>query len=373
MQFRREDYIALMTFQPTTRPWLVELFGPLVGLEDQWREQGASEAEIDLTAFDFDYVPRAACGGFVGLLDCADPTVLEKTEEYIIQRDGLGRTVKLYYKTATIPLPLDFPVKTMDDWLRLKPRFQWREDRVDPQAIEAAIHARANGAMVLAGLPGGFALPRELMGDEAVCLACYEQPELLHDILDTLAETAREVFQRVTDNITIDQLCIHEDMAGKSGPLLGPTQMQEFLVPYYRNTWDLVSSRGTKLCSIDSDGNLMAILDDLTAGGVNILLPNEPAAGMDIVAIRERMGDRLALSGGIDKFALRGTKEDIRRELESKLTPELRSGGTIFGLDHRIPDGTPLENYRYYVDLAREMLGIEPRLPEKTGWQRMAM
>ena len=40
------------------RPIFVELFGPLVGLEEKWRKQGVSEEEINMVAFDWDYVPR---------------------------------------------------------------------------------------------------------------------------------------------------------------------------------------------------------------------------------------------------------------------------------------------------------------------------
>jgi hypothetical protein len=45
-------------------------------------------------------------------------------------------------------------------------------------------------------------------------------------------------------------------------------------------------------------------------------------------------------------------------------------GGTVFGLDHRIPNGVLLDNYRYYVNLGREMLG-KPPISAK-GWERMA-
>jgi len=44
----------------------------------------------------------------------------------------------------------------------------------------------------------------------------------------------------------------------------------------------------------------------------------------------------------------------------------------VFGLDHRIPNGTPLENYRFCVDLGRELLGLPPRQPHQRGWGRMA-
>ncbi len=44
--------------------------------------------------------------------------------------------------------------------------------------------------------------------------------------------------------------------------------------------------------------------------------------------------------------------------------------GAVFGLDHRIPNGTPLADYRYYVRTAREILGLDPTPPP--GWARMA-
>ena len=47
-------------------------------------------------------------------------------------------------------------------------------------------------------------------------------------------------------------------------------------------------------------------------------------------------------------------------------------GGIVFALDHRIPNGTPIENYRFYVDTAREILGIPKRTPDIMGWGPMA-
>ncbi|MGA2068001.1 MAG: hypothetical protein ABSG86_23730 [Thermoguttaceae bacterium] len=56
----------------------------------------------------------------------------------------------------------------------------------------------------------------------------------MHDIPDTIAGTAVKVFERVSERLVIDQLFVHEDMAGKSGPLIGPRQVQDYLQPYYR-------------------------------------------------------------------------------------------------------------------------------------------
>ena len=231
--------------------------------------------------------------------------------------------------------------------------------------------AQKNGSLVNASIPGGFDLPRQLMGEENTCLCYYDNSELMNDIIHTVGETAFKVLERISDKITIDHLSVHEDMAGKSGALAGPNIIDEFISPYYNKIWDMLSSKGTKLFSQDSDGNMNSVIDSFIEAGVNNIYPAEPAAGMDIVELRKKYGSKLSFKGGIDKFALLKGKKDIREELEYKLQPLMQQGGCVFGIDHRIPNGTSLNNYRYYVDTAKEILNI-PRRGKNKGWRRMA-
>jgi uroporphyrinogen decarboxylase len=131
----------------------------------------------------------------------------------------------------------------------------------------------------------------------------------------------------------------------------------------------LFNESGTKLFSIDSDGNMNALMDSLVKSGINVFYPCEPAAGVDIVKLRKKYGEKIAFKGGIDKHVLRGSKNDIIRELEYKLQPAIRKG-TVFGLDHRITNGTLIENYRFYVKTASEMLGRSES--QEKNWRRMA-
>jgi len=178
-------------------------------------------------------------------------------------------------------------------------------------------------------------------------------------MLDTFADTSVRVLERVTSQVPVDILHVHEDMAGKSGPLAGPRQVEEFFTPYYRRIWDMMRERGTTLFSVDSDGNMNAVVGPLLEAGVNVLKPLEPAAEMDIVQLRRTYGTRLAFEGGIDKHVIRRSREEIVAELEYKLPPIIASGGCVFGLDHRVPDGTPLTNYRFYLDKVWEIFERE--------------
>jgi uroporphyrinogen-III decarboxylase len=191
-------------------------------------------------------------------------------------------------------------------------------------------------------------------------------------MLDTVADTCLKVLDRISDKVEIDQLSVHEDMAGKSGPMIGPNQIGEFVKPYYLKVWDMLKSKGTKIFSQDSDGNMNPVIDIFIESGLTQMYPMEPESGMDIVKVHEKYGNSLSLKGGINKYVIKQGKEAIRKELEYKMQPSMLNGGIVFGLDHRIPNGTPIEFYRYYVELGRELLGIEPLSQDKKGWARQA-
>ena len=356
---RREEYLDYMTFRANKRPLFTELFGPIVGLKEEWADQGAAPDELDFSAFRFRCPMTGSVPVNTGWIGGTKEVVLEETAEHVITRDARGRRMKLCKGAATLPLPLDYPVRTMDDWLRLKPHYAFSEDRFRTGWEGTAREHLAAGRATQVSIPGGFAEPRQLMGDAAVCIAYYEQPELMHDMLDTFADTACRVLDRVSKTVQIDILNVHEDMAGKSGPLAGPSQVEQFIAPYYRRVWDLLASRGARLFDQDSDGNIEPVIPAFLDAGLNVIHPAEPAAGMDIVKLRERHGTRLAFAGGIDKHVVRRSKDAIVAELEYKIPPLVATGGCVFGLDHRIPNGTPLEHYRFYIHRAWEILERE--------------
>ncbi len=359
MHVRREEYLDHMTFQANERPLFTEIFGPIIGLKEEWHAQGATEAELDMSHY------RYRCPAFGGVpvntgwMGGPPSQVLEENDKVIITRDRMGRTMRMDKGFATLALPQDWPVATMDDWLSVRHHYEFSEERFGRDWEAAARAHREAGRVVTVGIPGGFDQPRQLMGEAALCEAYYDDPELVHDMLDTIGETACRVLDRVSQTVPLDQLSVHEDMAGKSGPLAGPAQIREFIAPYYRRVWDMLHDRGARLFDQDSDGDMNPVIPAFLDAGVNVMHPMEGAANMDVVAVRETYGERLAFYGGIDKHIIRRSREEIVAELEAKIPPMIATGGCVIALDHRIPNGTPLENYRFYVDTAWEIIERE--------------
>ena len=371
MEYTREQFIELMTFGRAERPMFSELFALSDEVLEGWRAEGAAVEEIEMISFDWDYVRNMGCGADLGPL--SGETASEKdphAAEYVIRRSPLRMVTPASGDEAAAGPATEYPVRSMADWRKIKPLHEYNPDRIDWAEVASAKNARTKGALITARLPGAFETACRLMGEDDARIAFYDQPELMVDILDTLTHAALGVFQRLTDKLVPDVLFVRENLAASSGPLIAVERVSEFIVPYYRTVWRMLSSCGARLFQFEGRGNVGPLADILLDSGVNVLCPMEVAAGMDLVAARRSHGKRLAMIGGIDKEVLRIGKNAIRRELEYKMQPLMREAGTAFALDGAVPKGASLESYCYYVSLGREILGLPRRAPRKRGWQR---
>ena len=174
MLWHREAFLSHLCFGHSDREMIVELFGPILGTEERWREQGAVEDEVNLSAFAWDRVHYIDTpmdrNPWSGLTE----SVLSETDSEKIVRDTFGRTSILPKKVATISLPQDFPMEQASDWERVRDWFRVEEGRVDNQALAACQAQRDAGGVVRASIWGAYDILRELMGDENACLPCWK-------------------------------------------------------------------------------------------------------------------------------------------------------------------------------------------------------
>ena len=105
------------------------------------------------------------------------------------------------------------------------------------------------------------------------------------------------------------------------------------------------------------DGIADEIVGRLKEVGVNFPWPLEVAAGMDGIALRKKFGKELILGGHIDKRAFIKGKDNLKQEVMSKVPYLCETGGFFPGLDHAIPPDVPFENFKYFINLLREIAG----------------
>ena len=191
------------------------------------------------------------------------------------------------------------------------------------------------------------------MGLERTLISFYKNPDLIHEMMDYWADFAIKAVSPAIEKVKFDFASIWEDMAYKNGPHISPKLFREFMLPNYKKVIDFVNSKGIEIVMVDTDGNHEALTPLFLESGVNCLYPMEAAAGMDAVSSRKKYGKKLRFFGNIDKRALIKSKEDIKKEVETKIPFFLKDLGYIPSVDHCVPADVPFENFCYYIKLIK--------------------
>lgn len=359
----RERFIEVLGFGKPDRLMMWQLFGLMPGVLERWQGEGMpaqSQAEA-MKLFGFDAQPRQIQAEY-GPYPRAERRVIEDNDEFEVFTDNFGRTNKLIKSASTVPLPLDFPVKSAADWEEWEPRFKYHPGRMAEGWLQDNQSARYNGQPVSMFFMGLYHMPRQLMGDLELSLAFYDQPELLRRILDTYTDLIIALGEEALSQAEADIVYLGEDYAYSGGAFISPAMFREFLSPYYRKIIGFFKSKGVKLFAVDSDGKVDELIPLLLEVGVNVFYPFEVQAGNDIAQIRRKYGRQLAMVGGLNKMEISQGKAAIDRELDAKLPTMRETGGYIASLDHRVTVETSYADYVYYVEGAkRRLFGKEVR------------
>ncbi len=280
-----------------------------------------------------------------------EPVILEETPEFYIHRDGRGITMRDRRDGGSMPEWLDYPVKTDDDWERLKAERLRPADagRIaqDWDAFRAQLKQTGEAVQVGVFPYGVFGTPRDLLGVEELLVSFYERPALVKDMMQHLTSVWISVWERVAAEVQIDHIHIWEDMSGKAGSLISPRMVREFMMPAYDRIVSFARAHGVRIVSVDTDGDCRQLIPIFMEHGVNMMFPFEVQAGNDVRDFR-RQYPSLGIMGGLDKRALAGIKADVDGEVQ-KAAEMVQHGRYVPAFDHLIPPDATWENFSYAV------------------------
>jgi len=286
----------------------------------------------------------------MGAYPAFEQKIIEDHGDWYIWQDSDGCLLKDLKDKSTLPSIVGTPVKTREDWERykverLKPTLEGRLPSNWSQLVDK--YKKRDYPLGLGGSYGFFGTPRYLLGEVEVLTKYYDDPEMMKDMNNYLADFWIALFDGVLREVEVDAVFIWEDMCYKGGPLISPDMFREFVLPGYQKLTSFLREHGVKIVNVDSDGNVWKLIPLWIEGGVTGLYPFEVAAGMDIVEVRKAF-PKLGIIGGIDKRAVAQGKEAIDEELESKIAFMLNYGGYIPHIDHAVSSDISFENFKYY-------------------------
>jgi len=295
-----------------------------------------------------------------------EPRIILEDERTVTFTNGDSQTLRVFKDNLTrMPIYLDWPVKDRATWNELKKRLdpntpaRWPSDW---KAYVQEINKLGEEIPISLEVGGFYGYLREWIGSERILYMFYDDPGLIEDMMEQILYLEIEVIKRTLKDIKVQEATFWEDMCYKSGSLISPAMVREFMMPRYKKITDLLHSCGVDVIFLDSDGNVEQLIPLWLEVGINFIWPFEVAAGNDAVALRKKYGKDLIIGGTIDKRALAKDKKAIKEEVMSKVPFLLEQGGYFPSVDHLVPPDVIFENYCYYINLMREVAGLEKLL-----------
>ena len=236
----------------------------------------------------------------------------------------------------------DYPIKNYDD---LK-KYSWpTKDTIQFDEFESVIPLLPKGMKIIGQCPGIFETLQSLMGYQNLCIALYEEEDLVSEIVENIGRVYTMMYEGMAGYREVGALVISDDMGYKTQTLISPDHLRKLILPRHKELSDIAHSRG-KPCILHSCGNLEAIMEDIiTFVGIDAKHSFEDQI-MPVTRMYERYGDRIAILGGIDVDRLcRSTEEEIT-EYTGLLIDTCGPGGNYaIGSGNSITGYVPLENY----------------------------
>ena len=365
-----ERFIACQEYEAADRRPNHEL-----GVWGQTRERWEREAPDAVQGFNWDWFESETALGmdrreFIAVnYDFIPPferEVVEETDKYIVVRNTKGILTKAlkagtsYGSRMSMDQYLEFPVVRPEDFAPIKKRLIAAIPERYPDDLDARMEAWKERTYPLVlgrncAANGFYWRAREFMGTEALSLAWYEEPALMHEMMEFFADFIIETSRPVLERIHVDYFVLNEDMSMKGGPLLGPDVFREFISPHLKRMVECFRGHGVRYFVVDTDGDPTALIPPLMDAGVDTIWPIERASNVSPQAWRKRFGKSLRLWGGVDKRILPRGRDAIRAHLR-EFIPLIEEGGFIPTVDHTVPPDVSWDDFRYYMDAKMALL-----------------
>ena len=293
-------------------------------------------------------------------LDAGDQ-VVEETETVKLVRDGNGALLRWIKSGSGAPEHVDFTVKDRRSWeAHVRPRL------LDERTYERRINfgsfrnlrakcTRENRFMTC-GVVGAFDRMSPLCGHEHLLMGMALDPEWVAEMADLYAAVTVRLLEILFGREGLpDGLWVWDDLGFKNRPFMSPGMYRALVFPAHKKLFDFAHGRGLPVV-LHCDGYVEPLIPALIEAGINCLKPLEVKAGMDLLRLKQRFGERIAQIGGMDARALESNdRQIVEAELLGKLPGVMAGSGYVLQVDHSVSPLVEYETYKFFVERGLEI------------------
>ncbi len=196
-----------------------------------------------------------------------------------------------------------------------------------------------------------------LMGYETLCTALFEQRDLVEAIARKLEEHSAACLAQVLRFDRVGFVWASDDMGFRTGPLISPADMREFVLPGHTRLAKMAHDAGRPYL-LHSCGRLDLIMEDLIDDVKVDARHSFEDAIEPVTKAYAKYHERVALLGGIDvDFLCRNDAEAVRARVRDTLRVCQPGGGYCLGTGNSVANYIPVDNYLAMLDEGRRFGG----------------
>lgn len=327
-----------------------------------WKQQGLPADISPADYFGFDIANM-----FLDSSPRLEQKIVSRDGEYITYDDCFGyRVRKLDGKSSTLDF-LSFKTTDKSVWESLiRPGFVLNPDEsaridsssyfahLDPyptwqEAIEKYRKIYATDKYVLFQAYGPWEATWRHRGADKMLMDIALEPDWVKEMADVYMDHLLNILKHCLElGLRPDGFFVVEDLGCNRGLLFSPEMWRATYRPAFERLGTFLAENKIDFL-MHCCGNAEELFDDLIECGLQLMQPLQVRAGLDVVELRKKYGNRLAFWGNFHAEAMAGAIEPLKESIHRKI-PGTHNGGYIFGSDHSIPPDVSFERYKWIIE-----------------------
>ena len=198
---------------------------------------------------------------------------------------------------------------------------------------------------VIAGMIGPFSLAGRLLDVSEALILCYEDPDLVHDVLEKVTQFLIE-YGKAFKEVGANGVIMAEPLAG----ILSPALVQEFSSDYSKRIVEALQDDDFIVIYHNCGNNTLKMVDSLVSIGCPIY---HFGNAIDMKEMLELMPENKIVLGNIDPAGVLrdGSVDKVKESVETLLEACGSKQNFILSSGCDIPYSTPWENIKCFLDI----------------------
>jgi hypothetical protein len=276
--------------------------------------------------------------------------VIDRTEHSIVVEYETGVRKEIRSSPHNVRI-FDHPVKSPESLAALELPVPQDPDRYSGFASDVAL-AKSKGEWTVGWVNGFFSGVHYFLREYAEFLMdLAAEPQFARALIGRLGEWTLAAAGKLCE-AGVDCIGFCDDLGSGQSMLISPALYRELIFPWHQRLCRQVHEQGA-VVHLHSHGAIMPVAGDLAEAGFDILNPIDPDDQMPLAEVREIVGPKMILCGGMSKYFFDWDRDRQADCLKRVVADGRKLGPHILMDAGGIPENVTRQDFDEFLSMSR--------------------